>query len=595
MRRIINTSSVLKKDSDYGLHYMPEKNVLFASVKDNGIPVELNKQVSPSLLKYINFANISSAFNEDTLLDWSEDVSPIEFENNITLSSTQEIIDDKTLIYPYISTRIGAYKVYCTRVFDAPAMNKNNGTTYNVVINRNIVVFIDNNTVTTNTSKSRGRPVRNGFVFYTCMLVSGDVSAISEPTSVENLNASTNSFRTMFLYDAMSRHTLTDSYYVGTDYKGTWPTIDNTIDEVSASTTYSTTNTTSIRNGFIVYDSSDKSIEYTNSSFFPMINLNNGTQTSSFDDYYDNVTSSLASWGISDTYQIDLYVLLRSIGMTSDVITIADGTTSDTRDTDYWYLSEFLYSLFYSSFKANSNYYPTWAPTKYMGSPSSMSFVKYIDTSAGYMRIYDSEMNEFQWARYKLEGWDRIYTILAPRNTTHHGSVFSQEETAVSNWESKHSNGQTFYDVDFDAWRTWATALLQAKHSDDSSYSTDNLFSSVVSGKQTFSINNSGTTIISSISTFLLDDESIEVFINVKSNPNKFYAIYSTNLWTELQTSITIPKIDTDNYPGCTNRLFIIAQDENNEFDEILLTFIKPDADTDTTLVIRAWHYANNL
>lgn len=588
MRRILSTSKLLHSTEYDSLHYMPDKDILYASRKSGKID-ELNKRVSKPTLKYANFTDLDTVFNEGKFLDWSEDVSPIEFENNITLSSTKEIIDDKTLVYPYVGTRIGAYKTYCVRVFEENVMNKSTHESGILVVNRNIIVFIDNNTVTTNTSKTRGRPCRNGFVFYTFAIIEGTCSSIEKPASVENLNASTNKFRTMSLYDSMSKKSLDDSWY--NSDSTAFPKIDDSITKVEDATSYKGTNLASLRNGFIVYDSSDKSITYTDASFFPMLGLNNDTQTTSFDDYYDSVYSSLSSWGLSSETSICL--LLRSIGLQSNVSVIADGASNDSRTNfDYWYLSEFLYTLFYSAFKTSGSYYPIWTPTKYMGSPSSLSFEKFIDTSAGYMRIYDSEMNDFEWARYKLEGWSRTYTILAPRNTTHHGSVFSQEGTAVGNWESKRTNNQTFYNVDFDAWRKWASALLLTKHSDDPTYSTDNLFSSVVIGAQSFNLTN--MSIIRTIGTTLQPNGTIIINAYIDDKATLLFVKNNNALGSTSVASWTLTIADTQ-YSCKPNKFILIAKNSDNEYEEVDITFFKKDADSITNVVVEAFHYQNNL
>lgn len=588
MRRILSTSKLLHSTEYDSLHYMPDKDILYASRKSGKID-ELNKRVSKPTLKYANFTDLDTVFNEGKFLDWSEDVSPIEFENNITLSSTKEIIDDKTLVYPYVGTRIGAYKTYCARVFEENVMNKSTHESGILVVNRNIIVFIDNNTVTTNASKTRGRPYRNGFVFYTFAIIEGTCSSIEKPTSVENLNASTNKFRTMSLYDNMSTKSLNDSWYSSSSIA--FPKIDSSITKVEDATSYQGTKLASLRNGFITYDSSDKSITYTDASFFPMLGLNNDTQTTSFDDYYDSVYSNLLSWGLSS--EISIYLLLRSIGLQSNVSVIADGASNDSRTNfDYWYLSEFLYTLFYSAFKTSGSYYPIWTPTKYMGSPSSLSFEKFIDTSAGYMRIYDSEMNDFEWARYKLEGWSRTYTILAPRNTTHHGSVFSQEGTAVGNWESKRTNNQTFYNTDFDAWRKWASALLLAKHSDDPTYSTDNLFSSVVIGAQSFNLTN--MSIIRTIGTTLQPDGTIVINAYIDDKATLLFVKNNNALGSTSVASWTLTIADTQ-YSYKPNKFILIAKNSDNEYEEVDITFFKKDADSVTNAVVEAFHYQNNL
>lgn len=588
MRRILSTSKLLHSTEYDSLHYMPDKDILYASRKSGKID-ELNKRVSKPTLKYANFTDLDTVFNEGKFLDWSEDVSPIEFENNITLSSTKEIIDDKTLVYPYVGTRIGAYKTYCVRVFEENVMNKSTHESGILVVNRNILVFIDNNTVATNVSKTRGRPCRNGFVFYTFAIIEGTCSSIEKPASVENLNASTNKFRTMSLYDIMSKKSLDDSWY--NSDSAAFPKIDDSITKVEDATSYKGTSLASLRNGFIIYDSSDKSITYTDASFFPILGLNNDTQTTSFDDYYDSVYSNLSSWGLSS--EISIYLLLRSIGLQSNVSVIADGASNDSRTNfDYWYLSEFLYTLFYSAFKTSGSYYPIWTPTKYMGSPSSLSFEKFIDTSAGYMRIYDSEMNDFEWARYKLEGWSRTYTILAPRNTTHHGSVFSQEGTAVGNWESKRTNNQTFYNADFDAWRKWASALLLAKHSDDPTYSTDNLFSSVVVGAQSFNLTN--MSIIRTIGTTLQPDGTIIINAYIDDKATLLFVKNNNALGSTSVASWTLTIADTQ-YSYKPNKFILIAKNSDNEYEEVDITFFKKDADSVTNAVVEAFHYQNNL
>lgn len=588
MRRILNTSKRLHSTEYDSLHYLPSKDILYASRKSGKIN-ELNKRVSKPTLKYANFTDLDTVFNEGKFLDWSEDVSPIEFENNITLSSTKEIIDDKTLVYPYVGTRIGAYKTYCTRVFEENVVNKSTRQSGTLVVNRNIIVFIDNNTVTTNTSKTRGRPCRNGFVFYTFAIVDGICSSIEKPTAVESLNASTNKFRTMSLYDAISRKSLSDSWYNSSTVE--FPKIDDSIAKVEDATSYRGTDLASLRNGFIMYDSSDKSIAYTDASFFPMLGLNNDTQTTSFDNYYSSVYSSLVPLGM--TSKIDIYLLLRSIGLQSNISVITNGASNDSRSNlDYWYLSEFLYTLFYSAFKAGSSYYPIWTPTKYMNSPSSLSFEKFIDTSAGYMRIYDSEMNDFEWARYKLEGWGRTYTILAPRNTTHHGSVFSQEGTAVGNWESKRTNNQTFYNADFDAWRKWASALLLAKHSDDPTYSTDNLFSSVVIGAQSFNLTN--TSIIRAIGTTLQPDGTIIINAYIDDKATLLFVKNNNSVGSTSVASWALTIADTQ-YDYKPSKFILVAKNSSNEHEEVDITFFKKDADSITNVVVEAFHYQNNL
>lgn len=599
MRKITHMTGALKSESRPSIHYVPDKSILYAT-HDSYIQ-ELNKKYAKPSLAYANFTSLDTSFNEGIFLDWSEDVSPDQFETNITLSESTNVVDDKTLIYPYIGRRTGSYKVYQARVFETEQ-----NSSY-IVINRNVVTFLDKNSSGAGTVKDRGRPIRNGIVFYTYLIVSSGVTDYSASASFDGSTASTangyinstaNNFRMMGYYNRVSRSKLIDKGYTNL------PEIDNAISSVS-SIDDTSTSLQSLRNGFIVYASDGKTITYKDKPFFSMIYYNSFTQTNGFDNFYTEMTKYLAQYGVTDENEVAIDIFVHSMGFQMCIVSL-DSSKNETLSSndspfaltsvtniDYDYVSEFMYVLEYAAFTSGDSYYAVWAPLAKIG-VSTVKFSKYVgNTTTDYMSVSDTEYNEMVWARYKLEVWSQTYTIIAPKNSTHHGQIFSQTKVAIDNWSTVHARtpAESFYNVDFDAWKEWAIALLTEKHSDLASYDASKLFSTSTIGTQTFTLSNMQT--IKSIGTTLETDGTVTVSAYIDTSNGSLLAVKTgSTLGSRSTTNWTMT---LSNYSNEPNEFKLIAECSDGSFEEVGLTIMAADSDSTKNEIIEAYHFANNL